>query len=301
MVEAEGYGTTQWWTADRIEAGDWNGVQFLQPYLSAQYADVKQGELFRATSLNNLADIGPAGQRIRDVFERVTTSDEEGRTALWDHETETIQSMSVTFDTHLKVKMSEEELKRREENRKKRTPNKETREERLAKKYWGQRSKLLLPNRVRLNTVRSLCVKLPTRALGSAWSPCRIKSFGKDIETLEKALTVYLNSSLGILVMVSNRTSKELSYPRFSLADLRGLIVPDFRQLDEERIERLAAEYDTQATNTLKPLPQMDECHVRKALDRAVSQALDVDDETVETIRARLTAEPAITAKRYPI
>ena len=300
-VEAEGYGTTQWWTTDRIEIGDWNGVQFLQPYLSAQYANLRQGELFKAVQLNDLADIGPEGRRTRDVFERATTSDEKGRTALWENETNNIQSMSATFDTHLRVKMSQEELKKREENRTKGQPDKETREERLAKKYWEQRSRLLLPNRARLNTARSLCVKLPERALGSAWSPCRMKSFGKDIETLEKALTVYLNSSIGILVMASNRTSKELSYPRFSLTDLRGLMVPDFRQLDDEKIERLATEYDTQATSILKPLPQMDNCEVRKALDRAVSEALDIDCETVETIRARLVAEPAITAKRYPI
>ena len=278
QADSEGYGTVQKWPTDRIEAGDWSGVQFLQPYLSRQFANLKNGELFQVTTLKNIAEVGPEGRRVRDAFMKSEIPDELGRTALWDHDTENTQSMAAKTDSHIRPK---------EEKR------------HLADKYWEQRSRLLLPNRVRLNTVRTVCVRLPHAAVGSAWSPCRFKITGANSEVLEKALSVFLNSSIGILVMAGSRTGKDISYPRFSLVDLRDLTVPDFRILDGESTERLAKEYEVQAAKVLKPLPQMDACNVRKALDHAVIEALGIDRDQTETIRRNLASEPAITGKRY--
>ena len=201
LIETEGYGTTQWWPAERIEAGDWSGVQFLQPYLCRQSSRLRDGELFNATTLNNLADVGPEGRRTRDAYAKLEMPDKFGRTALWDHDTEVTQSMERDPDSSIGKKKGKEHL---------------------ADKYWEQRSRLLLPNRLRLNTVRAMCVRLRSPAVGSAWSPCNILVPGKDKEALEKALCAYLNSSVGVLAMASNRTSKDISYPRFSLSDLRA-------------------------------------------------------------------------------
>ena len=65
----------------------------------------------------------------------------------------------------------------------------------LAEKYWGQRGRLLLPHRMRLNTVRSFAVRLDILALGSSWTPCNLTEEGPDREDLEKSISVYLNSS----------------------------------------------------------------------------------------------------------
>ena len=61
----------------------------------------------------------------------------------------------------------------------------------------------------------------------------------------------------------------------------------------------IAAAYAAHATDLLLPLPQMNECSTRQALDQAVCTALALDPETVATIRRHLAAEPSITAKRY--
>ena len=278
LVEAEGYGTTQWWPAERIEAGDWNGVQFLQPYLCRQSTRLRDGELFNATTLNNLADVGPEGRRTRDAYAKLEMPDKFGRTALWDHDTEVTQSMERDTDSSIGKKKGKEHL---------------------ADKYWEQRSRLLLPNRLRLNTVRAMCVRLRSPAVGSAWSPCNIIVPGKDKEALEKALCVYLNSSVGVLAMASNRTSKDISYPRFSLSDLRGLPVPDLRTLDDKAIKTLIDIYEKQAAKTMKPLTNLKDCSVRKTLDAAVAEAMGIDPEEVETICRNLAAEPAITGKRF--
>ncbi len=106
------------------------------------------------------------------------------------------------------------------------------------------------------------------------------------------ATAVMFHSRLG------NRTNKIPSYPHFSLDDLRKLVVPDFTTGDDA-VARLAAAYDAYAEDMLLPLPQMDECATRKALDKAVCAALGIDSETVATIRRQLAAEPSVTGKRY--
>ena len=44
---------------------------------------------------------------------------------------------------------------------------------------------------------------------------------------------------------------------------------------------------------------RLNACSIRQALGQAVCTALDLDPETVATIRRHLAAEPSITAQRY--
>ena len=203
--------------------------------------------------------------------------DEHGRLALWQHDTDVTQTMAARPDTHITAKPPRAHL---------------------AEKYWQQRGRLLLPGRIRLNTGRALPCWLDTPALGSAWMPCRPKPTQRQAEQWEQALCVYLNSSVGVLSLLGSRSNKIPSYPRFSLDDMRNLIVPDFTS-DDDAVARLAAAYDAYAEDVLLPLPQMDECATRKALDKAVCAALGIDSETVATIRRQLAAEPSVTGKRY--
>lgn len=279
-VESRGYGTVQAWPADRIASGDWGAVQFLSPYLCDRFAALWRGELGAVARLGTMADIGPAGQRIRDAFIRSEMPDKHGRLALWQHDTAVTQTMAARPDTHITAKPPRAHL---------------------AEKYWGQRGRLMLPTRIRLNTGRALSVLLDTPALGSAWMPCRPKPAQRQPTQWERALCVYLNSSVGILSVLGSRSNKIPSYPRFSIDDMRNLIVPDFPSLGDAALTHLAAAYDAHATDLLLPLPQMNECSTRQALDQAVCTALDLDPETVATIRRHLAAEPSITAQRYTV
>ena len=276
-VESRDYGTVQEWPADRIASGDWGAVQFLSPYLCAQFVALRRGELGSVAMLGTMADIGPAGQRIRDAFTRSGMPDKHGRLALWQHDTDITQTMAAGPDTYIVAKPPKAHL---------------------ADKYWEQRGTLMLPQRMRLNTVRTVSARLDIPALGSLWAPCRFTTSEPSKAVLEKASCVYLNSSIGILALLGNRTNKIPSYPHFSLDDLRKLVVPDFTTGDDA-VARLAAAYDAYAEDILLPLPQMDECATRKALDKAVCAALGIDSETVATIRRQLAAEPSVTGKRY--
>ena len=277
-VANQNYGTVQEWPASKIAAGDWSAVQFLSPYLCQRSAELSQGDLFSPVRLETIAEIGPAGQRIRDAFTRSNMPDAEGRVALWQHETDVIQTMAVQPDTHLAAKPSKTHL---------------------AERYWQQRSRMLLPTRLFLPSTRLSAVLVDTPCLGSAWVPCRVKRTKSQPEQLEMALCGYLNSSVGILAALGERSNRKPTYPRFSLDDLRNLPVPDFAAIGSNAAVPLAAAYDAHASDILLPLPQMDADPTRRALDAAVAAALGLDGEMVATIRRQLAAEPSVTGRRY--
>ena len=110
---------------------------------------------------------------------------------------------------------------------------------------------------------------------------------------------MYLNSSIGALAMLGNRSIRELSYSQFSMDDLRKLIVPDFNAIGEDAVNMLASAYDRYSENTLLPLPQMDSCEVRRGLDDAVCAALGLDGEFVGAVRRGLGSEPSVRGVRY--
>ena len=277
-VPVAGYGTMQEWPESRIAAGNWGGVQFLSPHLCAKFAALRNGNLFPAVLLGDIADVGPAGQYVRGTFDRSTMPAVGGMSALWYHKTDITQTMAAKTDSHIAAK-----------------PGKES----TANRLWKQRGTFLVPQRMRLNTVRALCVRTDTPALGSLWVPWTFKNSAIDRIVLEKAFCAYLNSSTGVLALLGNRTNKIPSYPHFSQDDLRKLIVPDFTALGSSAAARLAAAYDAYAQAILRPLPQMDADPTRHALDAAVIAALDLDGELAAAIRRQLAAEPSVTGRRY--
>ena len=116
---------------------------------------------------------------------------------------------------------------------------------------------------------------------------------------MEKSICAYMNSSIGILAILGNRSNKKPTYPNISIDDMHKLVVPDFAKIGESAVMSLAAAYDQHAESVMLPLPQMNDCPVRKALDDAVCAALAIDGETVATIRRQLAMEPSVTGKRY--
>ena len=195
-VESQAYGTVQEWMFTRISNGDWGAVQFFSPYLCDQFVALKQGSFFSIRSFESVASMGSAN--IRPTIGRTDIPAAGGMVALWDHKTNVTQSMSAKVDSYAAAK-----------------PGKE----RQARNLWAKRGRMMLPTRIRLNTVRMLSVRVSTPALGSAWVPCRPDKLGIDTELLEKGICVYLNSSIGVLAMLGNRSNKTPAYPQFSMDD----------------------------------------------------------------------------------
>ena len=274
-------GTVQAWPAERIAAGSWGAVQFLSPYLCQRFIELREGKFFEARQLGTLAEIGPDGGGIRTTFDRSEVPDENRMVALWYHKTDVTQKMLAQTDTYIIPKKGKKKS---------------------AAGLWAKRGRLMMPSRIFLPSIRCMSVRLDEKVLGSSWIPCKPKSnvsclFGQ--QTLEKALCVYFNSTIGILAILGDRTNKKPTYPRMSMRDLNNLPVPDFVKMDEDEVKMMAAAYDDLHNSVLLPLPQMNECDTRKKLDDIIVAALGIDAETAAAIRRELTREPSITGRQY--
>ena len=272
---AEGDFTIQHVKAERIAKGDWNAVNFLSPFLVGAYRSLAEDQSIALTSMSNIAEVGPAGRRIRDAYTKSDVPTASGRRALWEHKTDVTQAMRAKTDKFIEPKKSKQLL---------------------ADKYWQQRSRLLLPHRLWLPLARVCAVALDQSTVGSIWTPCRPHD---ESESTAKALAVYLNSSIGVLSLLGGRDNRKPSYPQFSLDTLRSLQVPNFNQLTTEARDALATTYDWRQDDILLPLPEMDDDPVRKQLDEAVTAALGLDADWVAQVRLALSEEPSITNRRF--
>ena len=259
----------------RIERGDWFAVNFLSPYLVEAYRILSEAEpgAVPMVPMSDLAEVGPAGQRIRDAYTHADMPTQSGRRALWYHKTDVTQSMGVQTDVYIEPKESKRHL---------------------ADSYWEQRSQMLLPHRLWLPLARAAAVMLPERAVGSIWTPCR--PHDPDIA---RALCLYLNSTPGLLSLLGHRDNRKPSYPSFSLDTLRSLPVPNFAALGAAERDLLSSWFGWLQNETLQPFPQMHEDPVRQQIDNAVIKALGLDPEWVTTMRRELAREPSVTDRGH--
>lgn len=198
-----------------------------------------------------------------------------GRRALWHHKTDVTQAMRAQTDSFIEPKQPAGGL---------------------AEKYWSERSRLLVPEKLWLPLARVSAVVLDAPAIGARWVTCQPK-VGDDSWSM--AWCVFLNSSVGILSLLGGRDNRKPSYPQFSLDTLQRVYLPDFRELEEESASTLTVAFENWRDEVLLPLPEMDQDPVRRALDEAVIDALNLDPEWVAEIRRALSEEPSITGKRF--
>ena len=260
------------WPRERVLAGDWLPARFVSEYLIDRVGHWFTDQGIDTVLLGEVAHVGPAGRRIRDAYKPSLHPDKHARRALWKNNTDLTRSLHGELDTYIVVKPGEDKK---------------------AERYWDQRGRLLLPTNYRLNTARIFGVFLDDPSLGSRWVSCRPKKIEHPREW-EKAVCVWLNSTLGVLAQMSVSTPKVLSRPDMSLEGQRSIPVPD---LTEGQILRLAEVFDGQRGAVQERLTSVD--GPRRILDEAVSEVLGLGGEEVATARRELAAEPAVTARRY--
>lgn len=113
----------------------------------------------------------------------------------------------------------------------------------------------------------------------------------KDVSH-EKALTLWLNTSLGITTILAQRISTEGGWVAMKKTDLRNLPILDPRQLTDAQLKDLSDLFDELADAEFERLPGMANCPVRTALDDGISDILDLPD--LRRLRVLLASEPVI-------
>ncbi len=264
----------------------WPGVQFARADLvRAALSLIDDGKLrlpgdapgdgtkIPMCALGELGEIGPDRRDLWDGFERTQTV--------------TAYPMVENHDTNQRRRMWEEPDKYL-------APLAEARAGRKLKRVdqlWPKAGRLLVSERLRLDTARVVAMRCNTRVLSNVWWPVRIE----DVPT-EKALAVWLNSSLGILTILAQRTSTEGGWVATKKADLEKLPVLDTGQLTPVQLQALSDLFDELAEEEFDRLPAMADCPTRRALDDGLSRILGLPD--LGTLRTLLATEPVVSNKR---
>ena len=126
------------------------------------------------------------------------------------------------------------------------------------------------------------------KALSNVWWPLRTEN-----KVNEKALAVWLNSSLGLLTVLAQRTSTRGGWVGMKKADLEELPVLDPRLLSSSQLQGLSDLFDETAAFEFERLPAMAHCPARRALDDGISRILGLPD--LAKLRELLASEPVIS------
>lgn len=264
--EVPAYTTIKEIDGERVASGDWYAVNFYAPSLVNDYRDMATN----LVRLDAIAEVGPEGKSLSKYYDRSDQPTDSGRRALWYHKADVTMAMRAETDVYIEAKAAAM---------------------RAAERQWEKRSRLLLPQKLSLPSVRVVTVMLNERTVGSNWTACR----PQDDETAA-AICAWFNSTPGVLSMLAERDNRKPVYPQFSLDTMRALRVPDFPARPEAR-DALAAAFEEMKDQQLRPLPEIDRDPVRMRLDDIVAGALGYEREWVARIRKALSEEPSITNK----
>ena len=112
----------------------------------------------------------------------------------------------------------------------------------------------------------------------------------------EKSIAVWLNSSLGLLTIMAQRTSTEGSWVAMKKGDLSALPVLDTRCLTRTQLRRLSKLFDEMSEDEFERLPGIADCPARRRLDDGISQILGLPD--LDNLRRLLATEPVVSNRR---
>ena len=268
----------------RLTGKKWAGVQFARADLTRSAMRLlDDGEVWvpgeSATGqiplcpLAELGEVGPDRRDVWDGFERTDTV--TAYPMVENHDTQQRTRLTTAPDKYL-------------------APLVEPRPGRNLKpmeQLWQKAGRLLVAERLRLNTTRVIAMRTDTRVLSNVWWPVKI-----DEVAHEKALAVWLNSSLGLLTVVAQRTSTEGSWVGMKKADLEQLPMLDARAITPQQLQALSQLFDNAAADEFQRLPTMADCPARRRLDNGLSEILRLPD--LDGLRRLLASESVVTNRR---
>ena len=156
---------------------------------------------------------------------------------------------------------------------------------------WEGSGQLLVSERLRLNTARTIAMGIDRLVLSNVWWPVRTGS-----REWEKALALWLNSSLGILTLLANRTTTEGGWVALKKVDLERLPVLDVRALTAEQLQHLWELFGEIAEMEFERLSGRAKCRARAALDEGLAVVLGLPELT--GLRELLATEPVVSNQR---
>jgi type I restriction-modification system DNA methylase subunit len=227
--------------------------------------------------LSSLGNLGPDARDVHDGF-RIS----RGYTpypAFWGHDAKEVFTISQKPNVFLSP------LPRAKKGR----------NLRKVEDLWPLAGKFLISERMRLNSQRLACILLPRNVLSSVWWSFTLRK-GLANRSNEKALALWLNSTLGMIVMLSNRLETEGAWVKFKKPVLHSMPVLDIHKLTKRQLALLSSHYDRISKMTFQPFPMIDQDPVRVEIDKAITNCLRLPD--ISILREMLAREPIISLKQ---
>jgi hypothetical protein len=268
-----------------VKHDQWYPSAFAQTDLNRVAHFLRNGQLYLPTkgvvgeiALTALSSLGTLGPDVRDIHDGFSRSPSvTDFPALWGHKADEVVAMSAEPNAYLRP------LHRAKPNR----PH------RRVDLLWPRAGRLMIVERLRLNTQRVLALRLPDAALSTSWWPLRLF---EDDEYFEKALVLWLNSTLGIANAASYRVPTQGAWVKFKKPTLEQMPVLDLWRLEPDQIKSLSEGFDELADEALKPLPEMAHDPVRAAIDERICAVLGIP--ALDKLRAALAREPVISLQQ---
>ena len=262
----------------------WSGVQFARADVTRSALRLLDdgdvwvpGESESASiplcRLDDIGQIGPDRRRLVDGFDR--TSSITAYPMVAGHDTEQRKSLLCSPDTYLSPLTTPKGGQR---------PG-------YGQHLWGMAGRLLFAERLWLETTRVAAMWSETRVLSNVWWPIRT-----DDVSIEKSLAVWINSSLGLLTILAQRTSTRGGWVAMKKADLEELPALDPRRLSPSQLQRLSDLFDALSEEEFERLPGMAHCPTRRRLDDGISEILGLPD--LARLRDLLASEPVVSNTR---
>jgi hypothetical protein len=261
----------------------WHGALFAQTDLLRVFWKLRRGELalpgqpethaVPICALSELGSLGPDVRRLADGY-RFSRETWSPYPAFWDHKHDQV------------VKLTQEPngfLLAREDSP--RGPD-------YGAHLWERAGNILLAERLRSNTHKVVALRFSKQVLGNTWWSLAPRDLSAH---QQRALVLWLNSSLSILLLYANRVITHGAWFKMKQPAWASMPVLDVRNLDVARTNALASAYRSLATHELLSLSRLDVDETRKAIDAALSETLGLPN--LGPIRELLAREPGLNAR----
>ena len=254
--------------------GDWSRVLFLSPSLHDVFLSIRTSELFATTTLGKVATIHDS-RKFRAAFEKSRVPGEHSRRSIYGNNTDLLVTIKNRPRTLVAPKTGHGEC---------------------ATKVWEHRSALLLPDSIQPNNAHVTAVYSTMPTMGAKWAT--VIPYTKNAhESLlwKQSMSLYLNSTLGILTILSVRILRKPLFPRFSTASYRNMPIP---VLSSQQLEKMAKLFNVYSDRPLDIWSRPGD-ETKISIDADMCEILGVDNELVNEVRNELSTEPMCTGQRY--
>ena len=224
--------------------------------------------------LDQLGALGYDRRDIHDAF-LISTEDSSPYPAFWGHEAKMVRTIAQESTAHLIP----------------RTKPAKGRKLKDAAAVWAKAGHVLLVERLSPITHHVLAIGFDKEVLGNTWWAFKGENLSRE---QEKALLLWLNSSLALLFYFGRRVTTRSAWMQMKKPAWLSMPVLDVRALKNTQLKALAAAYDKLSMQPLDALAKLHNDRGRQSIDKALSDALGLPD--LAPIRELLSREPGLNA-----